>query len=111
MKNETKVLKVSVHGRKNREQGMLQTSTLNSLVMHLTPAMKYSKQPLGARGKSQKPSPCLGKHRRLKKVQGKKERVKNPADKGRATQSPAKGSGNCEIPDSTRWQPSSRLHK
>lgn len=109
MENEAKVLKVSAHGRKSREQGMLQTSTLDSLMMHLTPAMKCSQQPPGARGKSQKPSPCSGKHRRLKKVQGKK--VTNPGGDGRATRSPARGSGNCEIPDSTSWQPSSRLCK
>lgn len=54
LENEAKALEVSVHGRKNREQGMLQTSTLNQIVMHLAPALKHSKQSL-AWSKGQKP--------------------------------------------------------
>jgi len=46
LENEAKPLKDSVHRRKSREQGMLQTSILNQIMMHITPGMKHSKQRL-----------------------------------------------------------------
>lgn len=59
LENKAKALEVSVHRRKNREQGMLQTSILNPIVMHPAPATKRSKQPL-AWSKGQKPEAiCL----------------------------------------------------
>lgn len=86
LENEGKALEVSAHGRKNREQGMLQTSTLNQIVMHLAPALKNSKQSL-AWSKGQKPSPCSGKHGRLKK----KFEVKRKGHKIRETKGVRRG--------------------
>lgn len=107
MADEAKALRVSVHGNKNREQGMLQGSISNQMVTPLTPGTKHPKNPLlGARGKSQEPSPRLGKHGQLKKAPRKK--VSNPGGEGSARRCPAKGGRNSKIWDSTRGQPSGR---